>query len=224
MSSIGWERKKTRLDPESLAMEMASEGAPEGTVIRAGTAGRKSLSFSVILRPRPDRPRGLLAIIATFCASEGIRKDTGIITWMRWPDEVVAGRDMIAATSLVQGGGTNRPWVILNFRINLRDPPKAGSTSLHDLLGVDVDPEMLESKVLDSLSWMHSGWVKQMYPQILPRISSMLENAGGRVVADRGGRAVSGVVRGVDEAGRLVVDLDDSGQARIEDRTGLLEF
>jgi len=205
-------------------MKMASEGGPEGTVTQGGTGGRKALSFSVILRPGPDRPRGLLALIATFCASEGIRKDTGIITWMRWPDEVVAGRDVIAATSFVQGGPTDCPWVVLNFRINLRGPLETGSTSLHDLLSVDVDPEMLVSKILDSLSWMHSGWVKKMFPQILPRISSMLENAGGRVVADRGGNAVSGVVRGVDETGRLVVDLDGSGQARVEDRKGLLEF
>ena len=30
-----------------------------------------------------------------------------------------------------------------------------------------VDSDMLLAKVLDSLSWMQSGWVKGMYPQIL---------------------------------------------------------
>ena len=31
---IEWEKEKTRLDPEALAVEMASKGAPEGTVVQ----------------------------------------------------------------------------------------------------------------------------------------------------------------------------------------------
>jgi biotin-(acetyl-CoA carboxylase) ligase len=224
LSSIGWVRRKTRLDPRALALEMASsDGAPEGTVIQGRATTRSALSFSVILRPKPGSQVRILSLIATFCASEGIRKDTGIITWIRWPDEVVAGRDVIAATSLTLGGSVDSPWVVLNFRINLGHLRRAGSTSLKDLLGVDVDPDMLVAKVIDSLSWMHSGWVKVMYPQILPRITSMLENAGGRVVVDHNCVAAPGVVKGVDEMGRLIVDLSGE-EVRVQDRSGLLEF
>lgn len=227
MSSIGWVRKKTLLDPRAVALEMASSLSPdapsEGTVIQGSATTRSALSFSVILRPRPGSQVRILPLIATFCASEGIRKDTGIITWIRWPDEVVAGRDVIAATSTTLGGTTDSPWVTLNFRINRGHLRRAGSTSLKDLLGVDVDPDMLVAKVVDSLSWMHSGWVKEMYPKILPRITSMLENAGGRVTVDRDGVAAPGVVRGVDETGRLIVDLSGE-EVRVQDRSGLLEF
>jgi biotin-(acetyl-CoA carboxylase) ligase len=209
LSSIGWVRKKTRLDPRAVALEMVSDGAPEGTVIQGrATTGSQTR---------------ILSIIATFCASEGIRKDTGIITWIRWPDEVVAGSDVLATTSLTMGGSADAPWVLLHFRINRGHMSRAGSTSLKDLLGVDVDPDMLVAKVVDSLSWMHSGWVKGMYPKILPRITSMLENAGGRVAVDRDGVAAPGVVRGVDETGRLIVDLSGE-EVRVQDRSGLLEF
>jgi len=216
-------RKKTRLDPRAVALEMVSDGAPEGTVIQGRATTRSALSFSAILRPEPGSQTRILSIIATFCASEGIRKDTGIITWIRWPDEVVAGGDVLAATSLTMGGSADAPWVLLHFRINRGHMSRAGSTSLKDLLGVDVDPDMLVAKVVDSLSWMHSGWVKGMYPKILPRITSMLENAGGRVAVDRDGVAAPGVVRGVDETGRLIVDLSGE-EVRVQDRSGLLEF
>ncbi|MDA4113673.1 MAG: hypothetical protein OK474_06480 [Thaumarchaeota archaeon] len=226
-SSIGWvsRRRRTRLDPRAVALEMASSGgAPDGTVIQGSTTTRsKVLGFSVILRPRPGSQVRILAPIATFCASEGIRKDTGIITWIRWPDEVVAGGEVLAATSLSLGGSVDSPWAVLDFRINLGHLRQEGSTSLRDLLGVDVDPDMLLAKVIDSLWWMHSGWVKEMYPKILPRIASMLENAGGRVVVvDRDGVAAPGVVRGVDETGRLIVGLP-GGEVRLQDRSGLLE-
>jgi BirA family biotin operon repressor/biotin-[acetyl-CoA-carboxylase] ligase len=222
LSSIVWDRKETRLEPFPVAVEMARRGAPEGTVVLGRARARRVLAFSVILRPVPGPPTELLGLIATFCASDGIRKDTGIITWLRWPDVVVAGSDAVAATSLLQGEDGEGRWAILSFRINLGNASTDGSTSLYDLLGVDVDSEMLLSKILDSLAWMHSGWVKEMYPQVLARISSMLENAGGRVAVEREGRAVPGVVRGVDELGRLVVDLDETAQVRVVRRSDLL--
>ena len=39
---------------------------------------------------------------------------------------------------------------------------------------------------------------------------------------EREGRAVPGVVRGVDELGRLVVDLDETAQVRVVRRSDLL--
>ena len=201
---------------------MASRGEPEGTVIQGRTGIRKALEFSVILRPKAGPPLELLALIATFCASEGIRKDTGIITWLRWPDEVVAGSEVVAGTSFVHGENAAGRWAILSFQINLGHVSRDGSTSLHNLLGVQVDPEMLLSKILDSLSWMHSGWVKEMYPQVLARISFMLENAGDRVAVEREGKTVPGVVGGVDELGRLIVDLDNAVPARVVRRSDLL--
>jgi BirA family biotin operon repressor/biotin-[acetyl-CoA-carboxylase] ligase len=204
---------------------MAAGGAQEGTVIQGGMPIQGALRLSVVLRPRSGLQLGLLALIATFCASEGIRKDTGIITWIRWPDEIVAGAEVVATTSMVPGGAEDAPWAVLNFRINRGHPLTPGQTSLDDLLGVSVDQDMLVAKILDSLSWMHSGWVKEMYPQILARITSMLENVGARVVVSHDGKAVPGIARGVDEKGRLIVDIDGTeASARVEDRSGLLNI
>ena len=205
MSSIVWKREVTEDDPEAAAVEVASRGAPQGTVIGRTTA--EALAFSVILRPKSGLELGLLGPIAAFSASEGIRKDTGIITWIRWPQEVVADKAVLATTSVSREIAGGSSWVVLNFHLNRGLPKAPGATSLDELLGVDVETDMLTSKVLDSLAWMHSGWDKQMFPQILPRISSMLENSGEMVVV-KGRRP--GVVKGVDRRGRLVVELDGS--------------
>lgn len=223
MSSVAWVRKKTRQDPGELALRMAATGAPEGTVIQGGTSSEGTLRFSAILRPKPCPEVGLLALLATFCESEGIRKDTGIITWIRWPSEVVTENRVVATTSFATGGPAGVRWAILNFLVNRRRHGRDGSTSLEDQLGVLVDPEMLVTKTIDSLTWMYSGWVKGMYPQVLARITSMLESPGKRVFVKRRGRPVPGVARGVDERGRLIVELSGTeASARVEDRSCLL--
>jgi BirA family transcriptional regulator, biotin operon repressor / biotin---[acetyl-CoA-carboxylase] ligase len=183
---------------------MAARESEDGTVFQVGQSANV-LDFSVVLRPSADYGRGLLALIAPFCASEGIRRDTGIITWIRWPDQVVTGGKSVARTSLVSAGRPGSPCLILNFRINLGRVGLEGSTSLEELLGVAVDRELLIAKVLESLSWMYSGWVGDKHPQIRKRIGSMLENEGQAVTTDAHGTAVSGVVSGVDEKGRLLL-------------------
>jgi biotin-(acetyl-CoA carboxylase) ligase len=182
LSSIVWAVERTRLDPGTIALERARARAPEGTVVKGWGAPRGALIFSVVLRPKRGLVLPLLAPMATFCASEGVRKDTGIITWIRWPDKVVTGGKVVATTSVAIEQGTDDCWAVLNFRVNIRRVRRAGSTSLEELLGVVVESDLLLSKILDSLSWMHSGWVKEMYPQILKRISSMQEDPGSTVV------------------------------------------
>jgi biotin-(acetyl-CoA carboxylase) ligase len=190
LSSIEWTIARTRLDPAIVAVEKARAGAPEGTVIKGWGAPRAELRFSVILRPKHGLAMPLLAPIATFCASEGIRKDTGIITWIRLPDEVVTGEKVVATTSVTLGERTDGNWAVLSFRINVRGVKQAGSTSLEELLGVAVESDMLTSKILDSLSWMHSGWVREMHPQLLKRISSMSEHSGSTVNMGSDGKLV----------------------------------
>ncbi len=185
MSLTDWVIERTRQDPSTLALEMARTDAPDGTVIK-GWSTQAALRFSVILRPKHGLNLPLLAPVATFCASEGIRKDTGIITWIRWPAEVVTAAKVVATTSIALSG-TDADWAVLTFCVNLRRVQRAGSTSLEELLGVAVDSDMLMSKILDSLTWMHSGWVKEMYPQLLTRVSSMLEDTERTVTMnDRG--------------------------------------
>lgn len=214
-----------RSNPRVLAAEMADEGAEEGTVLVREGASRPRLEFSVILRPGGNPRPGMLAVIATFCAMEGIRKDTGIIAWVRWPDEVVTDEKVLATTSLTTGGSTAAPWTIMNFNVRIGRTRDTLTTSLEDLLGVTVDSLMLVNKILESLAWLHWGWVRGMQAQILKHVGSTLEVAERRVAITHKGKTTAGVVRGVDERGRLIVELEESGiSAHVEERSALLRF
>lgn len=87
-----------------IAIRMAEEGAPEGTVVVAGeqTAGRgrhgrnwsspagEGLYISVILRP--DLPFDRLwqmAFIAAVSAAEAIRQASGLEARIKWPNDIL---------------------------------------------------------------------------------------------------------------------------------------
>src|SRR5574341_1355828 len=98
--------KEIHLFPEtastnSLAMEMASKGAPEGTVVIAetqtagkGRLGRKWISprgnlyLSAILRPAmPMHKAPLITLAGAVAVASAIRKACGLATGIKWRSE-----------------------------------------------------------------------------------------------------------------------------------------
>ncbi|MDA4123322.1 MAG: hypothetical protein OK456_09105 [Thaumarchaeota archaeon] len=212
MSLIRWQTKKVKVDSEAPAKRLAAEGATEGTVLVSHPDGRSGLSLSVVLRPTDNGNWGLFPLIISFCTSEGIRKDTGIITWLRWPDKVLVERKVVAKTSVARGSGAGSEWAVLTSRIRTKAEAGLGSDecSLFDSLGVDLDPEFLADKILESISWMYSGWTRQMDDHILARCRSMLDTIGRRIEISQEGSLRVGTVKDIDDIGNLVVDFGGS--------------
>jgi BirA family transcriptional regulator, biotin operon repressor / biotin---[acetyl-CoA-carboxylase] ligase len=146
-----------------------------------------------------------LGLVAAFSASEGIRKDTGVISWVRWPNSVaIEGKTVATASAgVIRAKESNR--VVIDFNINVSRPVSEGATSLLEVVGVEVDRKILLDKVLESLAWMHAGWVNGMHPQVLRRVKSMTETLGSIISVPRDGRRVAGVATDIDAKGRLVV-------------------
>jgi biotin-(acetyl-CoA carboxylase) ligase len=155
--------------------------------------------------------------------SEGIRKDTGIISWIRWPNVVsIEGRTVASCyASKVSSKGN---LVHFELAVNTSRRPAEGQVSLSDLLGVEVEHELLLEKILDSLSWMHSGWTKDMHPQILKRIKSMTETLGSRVSVGEGARLQVGVAVDIDDLGRLVTRLQDGRMMNLDIDSDLIHL
>jgi biotin-(acetyl-CoA carboxylase) ligase len=219
VSLIRWSTKRTRGDPEAVAKRLASGGEAEGTVVVSHRPGDSLLRFSVILRPVKAPQPELLRLIIAFSTSDGIRKDTGIITWLRWPDKVVVGRRLVAATSMARSSALHPRWVVLTSAIRTgRGKVEGESISLLEALGVEVDPDLLVQKVLESLSWMYYGLERGMNDHIVMRFRSMLDTIGRRVeISDHGAPRVGNVVD-VDEMGNLVVDFTTGRESlRVED-------
>jgi BirA family biotin operon repressor/biotin-[acetyl-CoA-carboxylase] ligase len=227
LSLIRWSTKRARGDPEGVAKKLASRGEGEGTVVVSHGPGDALLRFSIILRPAKARQPELLRLIIAFSTSEGIRKDTGVITWLRWPDKVVVGRRVVATTSTASSSATHPRWVVLtsNIRTGRTDGGDDGSTSLLDVLGVEVDPGLLVERVLESLSWMYYGWTRGMNDHIVARYRSMLDTIGRRVQIDDHARLRVGSARDVDEAGNLIVELQSGEESiKVEDAGRLKEL
>jgi biotin-(acetyl-CoA carboxylase) ligase len=163
-----------------------------------------------------------LGLIGAFCASEGIRKDTGIISWIRWPAMVVI-RDAVAARSDVKVLPDTERRAILTISVNRLHVEVRGLTSLQDELGVRVEPRMLLDKTLESLSWMHFAWSNGMDEHVMKRVRSMTETIDSRVMVRTRGKLASGKAQTIDAAGRLVVDLDGGGLLRLSRGDELVE-
>jgi hypothetical protein len=215
LTPIKWTVRRTRSDPTRSAKELVTNRPREGVVFVQDPVGDAGLlRFSAVAACGSETSL-LLGLIAAFSASEGIRKDTGIISWVHWPSIVTIEGKSVAATSASVTPAAGAGWAELDFRINLLHSELIGSTSLYDELGVEVDRRLLLDKVLESLSWMHFGWSNGMHLQLLRRITSMTETIGSRVSVRKSGRQTAGSAVEIDALGRLVVLLDDGKTTRL---------
>lgn len=204
--------------------------------VRRGSAVRRFSDRLVVQGPRPEvldlsvclistrgadsGTFGLFGLLAAACTSEGIRRDTGIVSWLHWPNLVTIGGRVVATTSLfcaAPSAPDAETEVTLRIRVNCfggrpSDFPSAlPCTSILDVLGVEIDVDLLRDKVLHALDWYHAelerGMDRKLVDRIRPTVSWI-----GRPVEVR--TADAGVLRGTAKR------LDDHGSLVLEQRGG----
>jgi BirA family biotin operon repressor/biotin-[acetyl-CoA-carboxylase] ligase len=211
--ALGWPRLHLRRvdSTNARARDLAVAGAPHGTLVTAAeqTAGRgrqgrgwsapadRGLLLSVLLR---DWPR-LLPLGAAVAVAETVGADAAI----KWPNDVLL-RDHKVAGILAEG----RPqegWMVLGIGLNVAVrrndlPPDVRDTAATmGLEPTEVEPTL--ARLLASLEhWLAAG-----EPEVLDAWRTR-DALADRAVAWAGG---AGTAVGVDEDGRLVVDLADGG-------------
>jgi BirA family biotin operon repressor/biotin-[acetyl-CoA-carboxylase] ligase len=193
------------------ARELAVAGAPHGTLVTAAeqTAGRgrqgrgwsapagRGLLLSVLLR---DWPR-LLPLGAAVAVAETVGEDAAI----KWPNDVLL-RDHKVAGILAEG----RPqegWMVVGIGLNVAVRPTDLPPDVRDTAAtMGLEPPEVEptlARLLTSLErWLGAG-----EREVLDAWGAR-DALAGRAVAWAGG---AGTAVGVDEDGRLVVDLADGG-------------
>jgi hypothetical protein len=160
----------------------------------------------------PPAGLSLLGPLAAACTSEGIRKDTGIISWLYWPNLVTIDEGVVAVTSVStsatppsKGGQMKEPYgtmIVFNISVNcfaenrglkpsaslFSSPfsPPAGSglspTSISAVLGVEIDIDLLRDKILHAIDWYHAEWARGMQATLVERIQPTIPWLGRRVV------------------------------------------
>jgi BirA family transcriptional regulator, biotin operon repressor / biotin---[acetyl-CoA-carboxylase] ligase len=190
------------------ARELASLGAPHGTVVTAdeqsagrGRQGREwvaapgsSLLLSLILRNASTT----LPLAAAVAVCEALPVEAAI----KWPNDVwVEGRKV--AGILVEA----RPqegWAVLGIGVNVRDaPPIEHVTSLGGAVSVD--------ELLQRLLLALDAWLSRPLPEVLAAWRSRDALLGEPVRWQNG----SGKGAGIDESGALLVETD-SGRVALQ--------
>jgi BirA family biotin operon repressor/biotin-[acetyl-CoA-carboxylase] ligase len=219
------ERTSSTMDD---ALELARAGCPTGTVAAADyqekgrgrvpgrtwtSSPRESLLATVVLRASElGFPLEELPLRLGVAAALGIEDAAGIGVQIKWPNDVMSMHsapvpDRKLAGLLCEAHGNA---LLVGIGVNCLQASFPGdiaakACSLHQLCGRIIPPSAVLFSVLKRFKELAglAGWQEQLRKR--------LHGRGHRVRVDRlgSGRIVEGVLRDIDEQGRLLLELSD---------------
>ena len=218
----------------SWMKRLAEEGVPDGSVTIAdmqsrgkGRRGRvwvtpfgTSIPFSILLRPdiRPERA-SMLTLVMGLCVAQAIRELYGLKTGIKWPNDVVVHGKKICGIltemtmqadyidSVIIGVGINAN--MQEFSSELTDK----ATSLRNELGRPVKRADIVVKILEIFEENYHIFLQtQDLSGLIEDYHGYLLNKDKEVRVLQPGDEHTGVARGIDEMGNLIVERSDNGQ------------
>ncbi len=211
-----------------LAKELAKDNAHEGTVIVAvkqvGGRGRKDrvwhsppggLWFSMILYPDLEPGR---AMLATMCASlavvEGVKSSIGIDANIKWPNDVlINGRKVAGILTEIHSVPDELKYIVVGVGVNVNNRiPKnieGSATSLLYETDQHTDIEKLLEDILGHMDDMYSLLIKGRHQEIRELWLARSDIKGRKVRVTDGKYTRTGMVRGIDQNGCLLLDIGD---------------
>ena len=227
--------KEIELLPEvastnTRAMERASNGAPEGTVVIAevqtggkGRLGRKWISpkgnlyLSLILRPDiPMHKAPLITLMGAVAVAEAIRKQCALNAAIKWPNDVLISGKKVSGLLTEMSAEQDRVrhivlgiGVDVNMELGVLSPDiRELTTTLSVEAGEKIDRNALLREILRDLDHWYQVFLSN--PQdVLSEWKTLNLTLGNRVVVSGAGDTLDGVAQGVDNDGRLIIRLDD---------------
>ncbi len=209
----------------TVALSMAEEGAPEGTVVAAGhqrsgrgrmgrtwvSAPGRSLLFSLVLRPALSPERApLLSLLAAVAAIEACDVP-GLLS--KWPNDLVIGDRKVGgilAEARVEGSALQHVVVGMGLNVGMReeDFPEElrGSVTSLDAAGGTNDVQGLLSAILSEFTRQYVPEDDRFPVRVVGRYLSRCDTVGRRVRATTtDGVEIEGQAVGMDPRGGLQV-------------------
>ncbi|WP_202862708.1 biotin--[acetyl-CoA-carboxylase] ligase [Antricoccus suffuscus] len=220
-------------------LAIASEGAPEGTVLvtESQVAGRgrldrawtappsRGLAVSFLLRPGAIATAqwGWLPLVTGLGVYDALR-GLGIDAALKWPNDVQAGTDRRKCCGiLAQAAGATSgtaPAVVIGCGLNVLESadelPSTGTSVALELPGVAIDRTDVLVRLLDGFARRYSQWYADPGGfELASAYRAACGTIGLDVTVALPGRdtPMRGVARDVDAEGRLVVETSDGVQA-----------
>ncbi len=209
------------------AMAAARAAAPHGATFVADeqTSGRgrrghrwssaagESLTFSVLLRPKLSLERlSALTLAVGLAVRDAVAMRVELDVQVKWPNDVLVGGRKLAGIlveSQVTGGALSAVVVGVGLNVAMRELPdeiQSTATSLALLGAADLDRETLLVDFLQALERRVRSYERAGLEPMLEDLARHDALEGKRVRID----AISGIVRGIDRDGALLVE-DDAG-------------
>ncbi|TDF99378.1 biotin--[acetyl-CoA-carboxylase] ligase [Paenibacillus piri] len=230
---------------QTLAHELAREGAPEGTLVIAErqTAGRgrmgrkwhspkgKGLWMSMVLKPRiPLQFAPQLTLLVAVALCRAIRQVTSLPAGIKWPNDLLIGGKKISGILSESISEDEHPlYVIVGVGIsaNLREDDyteelKAVATSLQIESGKPVDRMELLCRFLEELESLYALFHQQGFGPIKLLWEALSVSLNRRVRNQTANGLIEGTAIGLDDSGALTVRLDDGTETKWY--SGTIEF
>jgi len=218
-----------------LAIEMAQQGASEGTVILAeqqlSGRGRGNRSWhspagvgvycSIVLRPKTAPSKGqLITLMASVSIVKAITLKTGLLPRVKWPNDILINDRKVAGILLesrVSGGQMD--YAVIGFGINVNndsvDLPeniRGRASSLLMELKKPVDRGTLVMEIFSELERIYDRFQREDFPVILEQYRHYSSTLGQRVRIWQKDEATEGVAVDLTEDGGLLLKVEGSEQ------------
>ncbi|GHA05272.1 bifunctional ligase/repressor BirA [Arenicella chitinivorans] len=169
----------------------------------------------------PETITGLGLAVALEVA-EYLRESFHVDVQIKWPNDLMVNGAKLAGVLIDVGGeSTGACNVVIGLGLNVHQPDwsQGGAYQWQDLsgLGIRCDRNELVSGLANRLVKMLSDFATTGFASRTARWNSLSEYAGKRVRVLGVGDELEGVMRGVDEMGALLIDVDGQGVSRVVD-------
>ncbi len=220
----------------TLAMEIASKGGPEGMVVIAetqaggkGRLGRKWISpkgnlyLSVILRPDIAMHKApLITLMGAVAVASAIRKQCNLEARIKWPNDVViSGKKVSGLLSEMSAEQDRIRHIVLGIGVDVNMdlqtlPTDVGAraTTLALETGEKIDRTALLKQLLRELDSRYLAFLADE-GDVLREWISLNVTVGNRVQVTGAGRTMEGLAKGIDSDGRLIIKLNDGSMQTV---------
>lgn len=210
------------------ARRQAEQGAPDGTLVVAveqnagkGRRGRSWISpkgtgiwMSMILRPNiPPEYASMLTLVAAMAVESGIRQVTGLTGQIKWPNDVILNDKKVCGILTEMSTEMERiHYVVIGIGINvsIREFPKEladKATSLLLCTGRIVSRARLTAAVAEAWEAYYGRFLQTLNLDLLiEEYNDNLVNRNREVKVLAPGGAYTGICRGINEKGELLVE------------------
>jgi BirA family biotin operon repressor/biotin-[acetyl-CoA-carboxylase] ligase len=214
----------------TLAMGLAADGVPEGTVVIAetqtsgkGRLGRKWISpkgnlyLSVVLRPNiPMHKAPLITLTGAVAVASAIRTTSGLEAGIKWPNDIlISGKKVCGLLTEMSAEQDRIRHIVLGIGVDVNMemgelPPdvRSLSTTLAAEAGAKINRTALLQQVLRDLERWYQKFLAND-GDVLDEWKKLNITVGNRITVSGAGEALNGLAQGVDSDGRLIMRLDN---------------